>query len=333
MNDPGYIAYKRRAIAEAMRRAPFDGIELVEPFWPDVPGPERDTYGCLCEDCRAAFLRDYPKETDIPEFTDAASPRYYKKNPDLYRKWVDFRVRSIGRFLNAVLSDARKERPGVPVLVWTLVQEAPEAVGLMREAQGNDPAALVQAVRPDAVCFQTNWTDWAKPILPPDYLRAYQPFADRLRAAALGTPYVFQVDSGSLKDSRRTMGWLRSADRTARQMGALGTLNYEYFITKSMYDDPPRLMQVRRRSGGLTLVFQKRIDAGRAADPANYRVTDARGRAFPVTAARADGNLVHLAVRGLHPKASFTVRAAEIRDTPDRWLFKGYPAHSVPLGK
>ncbi len=329
MNDPGYIAFKRSQVAEVMRRHPFDGVELVEPFWPDVPGPERDTYGCLCEDCRAAFLRDHPEETDIPEFTDAASERYYKRQPELYRKWVEFRVRSIGRFLNAVLSDVRRERPNVPVMVWTLVQDDPAAIALMREAQGNDVAALVSAVRPDAVCLQTNWMDWMKPVLAPDYLRGYRPFVERLRSADPDMPYVLQVDTGSHKPARRSMEWLREADGVARSMGALGTLNYEYFITQSMYDDPPRLAEVRRRDGGVTLVFQKRVDTGRAVDTSNYRVTDAAGKSLVITGAKADGNLVLLGVRGMVSGREYTLRIEEVRDTPDRWLFPGHPAHTV----
>lgn len=329
MNDPGYIAFKRKHIAEVMRKFPFDGVELVEPFWPDVPGPETPTYGCLCEDCRAAFLRDNPDETDIPEFTDAASPRYYKTDAALYQKWVEFRVRSIGRFLNAVLADARRDDPRTRVLVWSLAQQGKDAVALLREAQGNDAPELVRAARPDAWCFQTNWTDWSRSDLPADYLEAYQPFLDNLRATAPTLPVAFQVDTGSLKPSRQTYGWLVEADRTAQRMGATGTINYEYFITKSMYDDAPRLVWVRPRTGGVTLVYQKRVDAGRAADVTNYRVTDAGGRPLTITGAKPDGNMIHLGVRGLDAGRKYTVRIEETVDTPARWLFPGYPAHKV----
>lgn len=329
MNNPGYIAWKRKRIAEVMRKFPFDGIELVEAFWPDVPGPERETYGCLCDHCRAAFRKDYPEEADIPEFTDASSPRYYKTDAALYRKWVAFRTRSIGRFLNAVLADARKQNPNVRVLAWSLAQQGENAVALLREAQGNDAAELVKAARPDAWCFQTNWTDWSKPDLPADYLKTYQPFLDNLRAVAPDLPVAFQVDTGSLKPSRQTYAWLKEADRTAQAMGATGTINYEYFITRSMYDDPPRLVQVRPRAGGVSLVYQKRVDAGRAADVTNYRVTDAGGRALKITGAKADGNMIHLGVRGLVAGRPYTVRVEETVDTPERWLFPGYPAHTV----
>lgn len=329
MNDPGYIAFKRQKVAEVMRLHPFDAVELVEPFWPDVPGPENPVYGCLCDDCRAAFLRDYPEEQDIPEFTDTASPRYYKTRPDLYRKWMDFRTRSIGRFLNAVLSGVRRARPDVPVMVWTLVQDDPAAIQLLREAQGQDVAELVRAVKPDAVTLQTNWMDWMKPVLPANYLRNYQPFVNHLRSADPNMPFVFQVDSGSNQNSRRTMQWIRDANAAGGSIGSLGTLNYEYFITKSMYDDPPRLAEVRWRSGGITLVFQKRVDTGRAADTTNFQVYNSANQPMTITGAKMDGNMIKLGVRGLVVGQDYRVEIAEVRDTPDRWLFPGYPQHTV----
>jgi hypothetical protein len=329
MNDPGYTAFKRISIAKVMATFGFDGVELVEPFWPDVPGPERETYGCLCDDCQAAFLRDHPEETSIPEFTDADSPLYYKSRPALYKKWVDFRVRSIGRFLNAALADARKADPNTRVLVWSLAQEGEGSVALMRESQGNDAAAMAAAVHPDAVSFQTNWTDWSRSDLAPDYVRAYQPFLDHLKRTAPDVATTIQVDTGSLKPSRQTYAWLRAADAAAQKMGAVGTINYEYFITKSMYEDPPRLVWVRPREGGVSLVYQKRVDAGRAADVSNYHVTDAAGRALKVTGAKTDGNMVHLGVRGLAPGTRYTVHIEKTVDTPSRWLFPGYPAHTV----
>ena len=323
MNHPGYIAFKRRQIAETMRKYPFDGVELVEPFWPDAPGPESKTYGCLCPHCRAAFLKQHPEETAIPEFTDASSPRYYKTDKALYAKWVDFRVHSIGRFLNAVLADVRKERPNVPVLVWSLVQMGPNAVSLLREAQGNDAAAVAVDVKPSAICLQTNWMDWMRTDLKPDYVKGYQAYVDRLRAASPKTAFFMQVDTGSNEGSRQTYAWMKGADAASRAMGALGIVNYEYFITKSMYDDPPRLCRVKATPGALTLTFQKRVDAGRAADPANYRVSTAAGKAMRVAAAKTDGNIIRLSVPGVRSGRSYAVRIDEVRDTPEPVALQG----------
>lgn len=332
MNNPGYIAFKRSRIADSMKRYPFDGVELVEPFWPDAPGPSSDTYGCLCIHCQTAFLKDHPEEAGIPEFTDSASPRWYKSNPDLYRKWMDSRTKGITRFLSAALDGpggVRRQRPKVLTMVWSLAQDSPGAVAMLREAQGNDAGEMARSVRPTAVCLQTNWMDWSRRDLPPDYLKQYAPFVAHLRALSPGMEFTMQVDMGSLAPSRQTYAWLKTADATARKLGARGTVNYEYFITKSMYDDAPRLVWARPKTGGVTLVFQKRVDAGRAGDASNYHVTGPAGEVLIVTKARPDGNMIHLSVKGLKPGRRYGVRVDQTVDTPERWLFKGYPQHTV----
>lgn len=329
MNDPGYIAYKRSQVDSAIAKYPFDGVELVEAFWPQVPGPVSETYACLCEDCRAAFLKMFPGEKAIPEFTDTASPLYYKKQPDLYRKWVDFRVRSIGRFVNESIKGIRQTRPNLPVMAWSLAQSDPNSVEMLREAQGNDAGPIAEICRPDAWCFQTNWTDWSKPDLNPNYVLTYKPFFQRLRRHRPDLPVTVQLDIGSNQGARQTKDWIWTADRHVRSMGGVGTLGYEYFIGRSVYDDPPKLVEVRPRPGGVSLVFQKRIDTGRAADPANYTVKDASGDSLVITGAKMDGNMVLLGVRGLRVGTSYAVTVKTIEDTPDRWLFRGYPKHTV----
>jgi hypothetical protein len=332
MNNPDYTAFKRGRVTRSLERYPFDGVELVEPFWPDAPGPESPTYGCLCANCKAAFLKAYPEETDIPEFTDASSPRWYKSNPALYHKWVEFRTRSIGGFINRVLDGTggiRKARPQIPTLIWTLAQESPNAVDTLREAQGNDAGQLAKDVHPSAICFQTNWMDWSKPNLPAEYLNTYEPFVQRLREMTPDTPFCFQVDTGSDVQSRESYAWLKTADATARKMGGLGTVNYEYFITKSMYDDPPRLVWTRPAPGSVTLVFQKRVDAGHAGDAGNYAITDPGGKAVGGVAVKLDGNMIHLTAKGLHKGIRYHIRVLETVDTPKLWLFPGYPQHKV----
>lgn len=332
MNNPAYAAFKRGRITRSMTRYPFDGVELVEPFWPDAPGPESPTYGCLCANCRAAFRKAHPEETDIPEFTDASSPRWYKTDTALYRKWVDFRTKSIGDFVNSVLDGPggiRKARPAVPTFIWTLAQDSPDAVQTLRDAQGNDAGQLARDVHPSAICLQTNWMDWSRPNLPGDYVKAYEPFVRHLNELSPGTPFSIQVDTGSNVDSRETYAWLKTADATSRNMGAMGTVNYEYFITKSMYDDPPRLVWTHASRCGVTLVFQKRVDAGHADQAANYEITGPAGKPVGGLVVKADGNMIHLSAKGLHKGIRYRVRVLQTVDTPKLWLFPGYPQHRV----
>jgi len=332
MTNPEYREWKRAQVVDVMKKYPFDGCELVEPFWPSYPGPQEPTYGCLCDSCSKEFLRLHPDCDAIPEFTDQDSPMYYTKAPEHYRKWVNFRVRSIADFMEVVLNSPnglRKARPDAPVMLWSLAQDVPNSVPALRESQGCDAADLAVNARPDAICFQSNWQDWTKPVLPPDYVLAYKPFVANLWKAVPGMPVAVQLDIGSSKDARRSDAWVRSATTASKQMGALGTVSYEYFIGKSRYDDPPKLVFTRPTAGGVTLVFQKRVDEGRSGDATNYIVTDAKGQVLKVTRARSDGNLIHLNISGLKAGKRYTVKAFEITDTPDRWLFPGYSAHKV----
>ncbi len=332
MTNPEYREWKRAQVVDVMKKYPFDGCELVEPFWPSYPGPQEPTYGCLCDSCSKEFLRLHPDCDAIPEFTDQDSPMYYTKAPEHYRKWVNFRVRSIADFMEVVLNSPnglRKARPDAPVMLWSLAQDVPDSVPALRESQGCDAADLARTAKPDAICFQSNWQDWTKPVLSPDYVLAYEPFLKNLWTVAPKMPVAVQLDIGSNKDARRDDAWIGKATASSKKMGALGTVSYEYFIGKSRYDDPPRLVFTRPTATGLSLVFQKRVDAGRAGDTANYTVTDAKGRSFEVSKAVADGNMIRLSISGLKTGQRYTVKAAEITDTPDRWLFPGYPAHKV----
>lgn len=332
MSNPAYAAFKRGRITRSMTHYPFDGVELVEPFWPDAPGPESPTYGCLCAHCKKAFLKAYPEETDIPEFSDAASPRWYRADSALYHKWIEFRTRRIGEFVNEVVDGPggiRKARPTVPTLIWTLAQDSPNAVETLREAQGNDAGQLAKDVHPSAICFQTNWMDWSRPNLPADYVKTYEPFVRHLAELSPGTPFSVQVDTGSNVDARESYTWLKKADATSRKMGALGTINYEYFISKSMYDDPPRLVWTRPSPGGVTLVFQKRVDAGHAGEAGNYSITGPGGKPVGGVTVKADGNMIHLKAKGLRKGVRYQVRVLQTVDTPKLWLFPGYPQHVV----
>jgi hypothetical protein len=329
MTDPGYRDWKARRVAYVMGHFPFDGVEVVEPFWPDAGGPAKDVYGCLNEACLKEFASRHPDVDTTLDFTDPDSTSYYKKKPEVYAKWVDFRVRSSAEYLAAVFAAARKAAPGKPCLGWSLAQLGEDTVRSVREDQGCDAVTAFGIAKPDAWCFQTNWMDWIRADLPPDYVRGYKGFIEPFLKAFPGVPTAVQLDIGSLKDNRQSRSWVLQADKESQKLGAVGTISYEYFISRAMYDEPPRLMEVRSRPGGVALVFQKRIDAGKASVPGNYSVTDANGRQLKVAAARADGNLALLGVRGLKPGQRYKVVAREVQDTPALWLFKGYPGHTV----
>jgi len=319
MNDPEYREWKKKQVVATLKRIPFDGIEVCESFWPAFRGPESPTYGCLCENCRDAFLRMYPDESDIPEFSDPSDPNYYATNRALYEKWIEFRVRSSASFVDDIINGpggVRAECPRVKVGVWGIADAMPDAVARMREWEGIDGPLIVKTVHPDLYVLQTDWPDWSNPDLAPDYPLKYKPFVDAIRAASKVT-IIMQADVGSFENCRRRTDWMAKCEKAARKAGMGGITSYEYHLTRDIYEAPPRLVSARGSGKTITLTFTKRLDAEKASDTSNYSLDSGR-----LLSAQADGNLVKLEVSG-HPR-KITVR--NLPDDPSRRLFAGYPA-------
>ena len=156
LNNADYRAWKKRDLANALRVAPFDGIEICESHWPEYPGVESPAYGCFCDACKCAFIRMFPGDASgrasarlplfprkqsactlqtrpekkacrmhAPQMPDvpADSPRSPARNPELWAKWLKFRQASLTAFLNDVVNGPdglRETTPGRSVAVWSL---------------------------------------------------------------------------------------------------------------------------------------------------------------------------------------------------------------------
>jgi hypothetical protein len=324
MNHPEYRRWKKTQIVQTLRRVPFDGLEIVESFWPAFRGPESPLYGCLCEHCIAAFRRAFPDVPGAPNFTDPTRADYFLTNRMLYARWTDFRARSVGAFLDEIINGpegVRRHFPKLPVAVWGLALDVPAPVETLRAWEGIDGAWLVQSVRPDLYVLQTDWPDWMKSDLPADYPLRYRPFVEAIRATGSRVPIQLQADVGSAENCRRGLDWLRACARAARRAGMDGVTAYEYHLLRDIYEAPPRPVTVTGRSNVITLAFNKRLDAVRAADPAHYRVAPGS-----IGSVKVDGNLVELTVNG-RPGA---VTVSGLADDPTRRLFKNHPAVTMP---
>jgi len=319
-NDLQYRQWKKKQVVTTLKRIPFDGFEMAEPFFPAFRGPESPLYGCLCDDCRAAFHRMYPEESDIPDFTDRKSKNYYTRNRMLYEKWVEFRVRSVVSFQNEIINGpggVRQSCPQVKVAVWGIADAIPNAVEAIREWEGIDGALAVQTIRPDLYMIQTDWPDWSKSDLPADYPLQYRPFVDVIRATGSKIPILMQADIGSHRNCRRGSEWMRKCEEAAKRAGMIGITSYEYHLSLDIYEAPLHLIEASGTGDTITLTFNKRLDAAKAADRANYTVKPGR-----VLAVEADGNIVRLKVEG-HPRK---VTARNLSDDPSRHFFKDFPA-------
>jgi hypothetical protein len=310
MNNPDFRKYKQQEIVDILLANPAcTAVDMPECFVPGWGGPEAPGYGCLCDTCKKKFLEAYPEETEIPNFTDHSSPKYWKTNHQLYSKWVDFRVNTVVDLLDFVVNGPggiRDRCPKVKVITWTSAcQSIPgDAVAVEREWEALDGAAIVKRVRPDAHCIQTNWPDWSTAHLPSDYVRRYRPFVDCIRAVDPKLPLTCQTDSGSADDARRTFEWLDEFDKAAKDTGFVQTLDYQYHISADFYTKAPRLAEAKLSKSGseLRLLYDMFVDGKIASDMSNYKLSQGE-----VVSAKSDGNIVILGVSGVRPGNQVTV--------------------------
>ncbi len=324
LNNPSYRAWKRTQIAKMLHDHPFDGIDLMEPHWPEYPGPEGPTYACFCPHCQAAFKKMFPRENSLPNIIDAASPQSPRNNPALWRKWLQFRRATLTDFLTYLVNGPggiRASAPHAKVCVWTLALSEPNGLKRVQEDSGEDPAMVTRVVKPDLFGLQTHWPDWTKANLPPDYVNSYRPFIASIRSASKTVPIMIQADIGSETQNRHGRAWISAFNKACDGIGATSKTFYEYFIGEYMYDEAPKLVSATWHDNKLHLVFSKRLDP-KSAEDANHYLLD-RGT---VTEAKLDGNLVELEVDRVPPGGPGKVTVREIGDAADLRLFKDKPA-------
>ncbi|MBE3578114.1 MAG: N-acyl-D-glucosamine 2-epimerase [Limnochordales bacterium] len=323
---PDFREWKKQSLAELVRTYPLDGIELVEAFFPNWEGLRSGVYGDIGPYAEKAFRERFGEEP--PNFTDVRHPRFYTKVPDLYKKWVQFRVDTVTEWLDYLINSEggiRDARPGIPVATWTLATDWAGALEKSRVDLGEDTAAIVSRVKPDIHFLQTNWPDWIKPDLPPDYMRKYTPFIEEIRRVAPGIPIGLQGDIGSLESMRRDWDWIGQFARAAKETGFSTYTIYEYHIGLYMYTEAPRVVKVRRGGPGwVILSFNKRVDAWSARDTNNFALP----AGLTVDQVLVDGNRVMLHLQGPAELINGEVKlmVSGIADTPELRLLKNYPA-------
>jgi len=323
LNNSAYRSWKKKQIAGVLRAHPFDGVEIMEPHWPEYPGVESPAYACFCDSCKSAFAHMFPTETGLPDIVHPDSPRSPARNPALWKHWLEFRHRTLTAFLNDLVNGPggiRAVAPRVKVCTWTLALSGNNGLRRVREDSGEDAAEIARIVRPDLHCFQTHWPDWTRPDLPPDYVNAYRPFVAEIRAAAPNLPLMIQADIGSQKQNRQSREWIHGFERACAALSVGSTTLYEYFIGGYMYDEPPRIAEVRAVPGTIRVRFTKRVDPAVAGKTERYALTPGR-----VLSAKVDGSVVTLTAEGLEAGSAHVLTVTEIPDTPSLRLFDDRP--------
>lgn len=311
-NEPEFRAWKKHQIYEALKGGDFVAIDLVEPFLPAYKGPEDGSYGCLCDRCKAAFLRMFPEEKQIPEFNDANSPNYWKTNKALYKKWVDFRAATVVDFLNDLVNGPngiRQNFPKVAVCTWSIGAIVSNPVETMREWEASDGAAICAKVHPDAHCIQTDWPDWVDPKLPSNYPLKYKPFLDAIRKVDKKIPVTIQTDLGSNPLMRRSGKWIHEFEVASKKAGFCQSIGYQYDLGLDTYTKPPKLVSAQKQGNTVLLEFSKRLDPKTASDLTSYKISSGK-----ITEAKLDGSRVFLSVDGV--KKGDTITVLRCQDDP-----------------
>lgn len=291
LNNPQYRAWKKRQIVHMLRHYPFNGVALMEPYWPEYPGPQSPEYGCFCSACQRFFHKMFP-HSSLPDILNPDSPNSPQHNPLLWQRWMAYRRASVLHFLNDLINGPDGIRAKVPnksVCVWTLALSGPDAANQLESIYGLDAPAIALTVHPDAICFETDWPDWCQANLSPYYVLKYKPLMDAVRAVAPHMPLVMQADIGSQTQDRRDSAWISSFEKACAAMGFQGTLLYAYSLGADTYYKPPSIAKVLVKNGSIRLVFTCCVGASSAGDILHYRFSGG-----PLLSAHVDGNVVTL---------------------------------------
>ncbi len=316
LNEPEYLEWTKKVLADTVRRCGFDAVEIVEPFWPAHGGPEKDAYGCLCSRCLDRFRKEAGLEP--PEFTDSGSPRYWKTDAGRYRKWVDARAGWLTEFLNGLVNGPgglRKACPGVKVLTWGIASRG-VSPALMREWEGVDGADIARRVRPDGHVVQTDWPDWLDPALPPDYVLEYAPYIREVRRARPGLPVLIQTDLGSDRKMLRSDEWMEACQTASTRAGALGVFGYMHSLQESIYKAPLRMLSHRDEGAAVRIILNK------WPSPDITRNEDWLAHGARVASVECDGCTVVVHLEDRRPGVPVKLSWKPVTDDPSRRWFR-----------
>ncbi len=323
---PEYNQWYKKYLNEMLKENNFDGFTFAEIMYPIYDGPEENPpfYGDVSPGFQAAFKKA-TGNNDFPDFTDPASPDYFKTNTKLYDALVEYRVKTINDFYDDIINapdGARASAPGIMFATWTLGINIPDGVNKLRIWEGNDIGEMIRRVKPDMHFIQTHAPDWSNPNLKPDYAVAYKPFFDAIRQADSKVKVAMQADLGSLARSRRSPEWNDVFYRTCREQGIDSTTYYEFGLRHELYSAPPKLMAAKVTEVGIDLYFDQRIGSD---SPEVMRNRDIHGAL--VTNATVDGNILRITLdKPLKQSGEILIPCGGIGDMPE----VRYPASHVP---
>lgn len=333
LHNKEYVQWKKKNLARIVSTYEFDGIGIIESFFPEWNGLSTGTYGDIGPNAIKAFKEKY--NLDIPNFSNPDAPNYYTKNDDKYTKWVQFRVDAVNDFLNEIFNGkggVREARTDIIVATWSLGVDDPDAISKLIEYHGIDAAKMISAVNPDVHFFQTHWVDWIKSEvnLAPNYVKSYFPLFNQVRNLSSNIPIGVQADFGSLEPSFKSINWQKEYNLAVKRHGYTLWTGYEYHVGYDMYIKKPEPQKVERISKNTIIIsFNKRINENTAKKISNYKFLandkELTIKDFDIT---VDGNMIIIKSNSF-PAIEFEIYLSNIEDTPYLWFFKNYPANKI----
>lgn len=337
----GYRQWYKRYLKELYDRHPFDGFVFYESYYGARAGRLAFGREPVFGDVSPGFARCFRQATGharFPNFTDPASPDYYRNDPGLYRDFVEYRVQSVVDFHREIWDGEgglRQLHPEVAFATWTIALAGDGALAEMREFQSQDGARLATELQPDCHFFQSHWPDWLPEKQPPSYVKDYAPYVRSVRDAAPAAVLAAQGDYASTQPYRRSPAWVAEFDRLAAETGFSFTTFYEFSVRYEVYFEAPKAVGGELGTDGRgVVVFDQRI----APESANALIGREATTARRITEAAVDGNLLNFRLSAPpEPGAKLTVRLDGLTGDPAvrvKMPGKGAgEANAVPAGR
>ena len=329
-----FLQWKKEVVVGLIKQYPFDGVEMAETYFPEWDAIRTGYYGDVGPTAQAAFKEKYNLE--MPDFTNPDSEKYYRKDVERYKKWMQFRVDGVCDFQHEIFNGkggVRGARPDILIATWSLVINAgANSVAKIREDQGLDAVEIVEKVKPDVHFFQTHWPDWLKDetVLRPNYMKAYENFTKPVRTKFPDVPLGLQADQGSGKDMIKSSAWIKQFNEDVPKYGYSTWTTYEYHLGGYIYSDIPKPMKAVKTGKQTVIVsFNKRIDDASGSNIENYKVLGGgRLQSNALKSIRIDGNRAILEFNA-PVKGKLSLLINNISDTPALRLFKDTPENTM----
>jgi len=328
-NSQEYVEWYRKMVHDQVHRVPADMIMMTESFLGEWGGPDATTYGCFCDSCRSRFLQVYPEETNLPDFQNPASPRYWKTNRVLYERWITFRADSVKKFQQATYDAVIQELPNVAIAGNMLAIDDPQGISKVREYNAQDVNLLANAMPWDFFYLQAHFPDWLKISLDAEqHIRSYVPFLTAIRSNAPKLRVGVTTDSGSNMGMRRSLAWLHACALAAKQDGFSSFAPYEYSISRFIYEEPPTVIGIKPDGAGkkLEVIFSKRVDSSTAQNTSNYTLDSGSN---PSQVQFDGGNIATLIFESWQRNRNASIRIVNVKDDWAGFWFKSHAGSGV----